>query len=113
MFHTFYKLGALQACADAGLTKVAILGEVIQGAPSIAKAYAKTKLIGEIKGDMREALGLPTPQWREAGGLYEIPAVAAGKVKEQIEEALKPEEPEPVKLPVVKLDLPPKETKTT
>lgn len=113
MLHTFYKLGAFQACSDAGLTKLAILGEVIHGAPSIAKAYAKTKLMGELKSDMREALGLPTPQWREAGGLYEIPTLAAQKVQEQVEKALRPEEPEPVKLPVIKLDLPPKEAEPT
>lgn len=113
MLRTFYKLGALQAYSDAGLTKLALLGEVIRGAPSAAKAYAKTKVVGGIKSDVREALGLPTPQWREAGGKYELPSLAAENIKAKIEEALKPAEPKPVKLPVIKLDPPPKETEPT
>lgn len=104
MFRIFYKLGALQACADAGLNKTAILSEVVQGLPSAAKAYAKTKVIGGLKSDVREALGIPTPQWREAGGKYELPAIAAQKIKDELEGVLAPEEPEPVKLPVIKVE---------
>jgi len=108
MLHAFYKRGALQACADAGLTKQAFLGEIIQGVPAAAKSFAKTKMMGQIKSEAREAMGIPTPPWREAGGLYELPELAAKNIKQELEEVLAPKEPEPIKLPVIHMKTPPR-----
>lgn len=107
MLNEFYKLGALQACIDAGITKQALLSELVHNVPAVAKSFAKTKAIGQLKGGMREALGVPTPEWREAGGLYEIPELAAKNLQREVQEVLAPE-PEPIKLPVIQFKLPPK-----
>lgn len=100
LYH-FYKLGALQAY------KVAFLGEALTKAPAIAKHFARLKGVGKLKGGMREALGLETPEWRQAGGMYEIPELAAKNITEAVQEALTPE-PESVRLPVIKVETKPK-----
>lgn len=71
-----------------GTDKTAILGELIHGAPAMAKMFARKKAIGQAKDEVREAIGVPTPEWRESGGLYDIPEVAARNLQQQIEEAL-------------------------
>ncbi len=39
----------------------------LAGALGVPKLLARSKAIGEIKGATREALDLPTPEWRRTG----------------------------------------------
>ena len=101
MLRKFYKLGMMHA-----LHKHAVVGE-------LAMNLARRKAIGEVKGQLRETLGLETPEWRQ-GSTFDIPELAAVRAEEEIRQALAPEPeiiPEIPPAKVVLEDIEPKKKK--
>ena len=80
--NTFYDIGVELALSDAGLIKSA---SVLTRA---ATQIARMKAVGRAKAEAREALGLPTPEWRQKSVL-DIPEEAAkalGIIPVEVEE---------------------------
>lgn len=97
MLREFYKLGATYA-----FQKRAIVGGLLRTAPgAVAKSFARKKLIGEAKGEMREMLGLETPEWQR-GSFLDIPELVAVRAQEEIGRASP--ESEPTSLPATNIE---------
>jgi hypothetical protein len=90
----FYKLGALGA----------LMQQVAHAAPGAAQTVAKKELNSLLRGETRELLGLEAPEWRRGGGLMDIPALAAQKVKAVLPGAVPAPLPEPVEKMVEKAE---------
>jgi len=110
MLRTYYQQGAFSALVDAGIIKQAVLGEILAGVPAVAKSFAMTKAKGYTRRQIADTTGTPTPEWREAGGKFDIPLLAAQRAMGSLQKAWKQPvpviaAPEEAELPVVKLDL--------
>lgn len=90
MLREFYKLGMLYA-----LEKNAAVGELIRaslrgGTGAIAKSVARRQAVGGAKGEMRQMLGLETPEWRRGGVIELLPSLVATRAQEDTLNAMGP-----------------------
>jgi len=72
MLREFYNLGVTHAFQK----YAGVVGGMLRIPGAIAKNLARRKLIGETKKEMRDALGLETPEWRRGDILEEVRSIA-------------------------------------